>query len=64
MTEQAGDPKMHAAGLLGAIGGLLAKRGSVIDVRPIIREGTHEIDALRVTVHSGHVLVVRVEPDE
>lgn len=62
-TPPPGDPKMEAAGLLGAIGGLLARRGGVADVLPVVSEHGHEIVALRVVVRSGQVLVVRVEPE-
>lgn len=60
---QPGDPRMHAAGLLGTIGGMLAKTGSVVDVRPVLRKDSHEIDCMRVTMDTGQVLVVRVDPD-
>lgn len=60
---QPGDPRMEAAGLLGSIGGLLSKRGTVVDVRPVVAEHSHEITALKVTTSAGQVLVVRVDPE-
>lgn len=59
------DPRLEAAALLGAIGGLLSKRGSIVDVRPVLSsDGSHEIRALRVTTTTGASLVVEVHPDD
>lgn len=58
-----GDPRIEASGLLGMIGGLLYKRESIMDVAPVVSEHGHEIIGLRVTVRTGDVIVVRVEPE-
>jgi hypothetical protein len=54
--------RTEAAGLMGSIAGLVAKREEVLDVRPQLADnGSHEIAGLIVVTHRGRYRV-RVEP--
>lgn len=50
------------AALLGVIGGLLHRHQDVLEVRPILREDSHEIEAMRITTIHGVYLVKVSEP--
>lgn len=55
--------RTEAASLLGKIGKLYTDP-DVLDVRPVIEPGSHEMLGLRVTTHKGKFIVTIAAEDE